>query len=114
MNRTCLVGALVLPALAALAAFARPDREKRYPGALNMHKALTTSRFLTVTGSTNHGQYLYEQNTCTDPIGTSYLLDGKLPGADQTCKGKPHPAPAAAEKAARDLGKDPLLDRPGR
>ncbi|MFC3572983.1 alpha/beta hydrolase [Streptomyces yaanensis] len=61
-------------------------------GARRMREALTGSR-LVVADSGNHGQYLFDTNDCMDAHGNRYLLTGKLPAEDTTCKGVAAPTP---------------------
>jgi pimeloyl-ACP methyl ester carboxylesterase len=90
------------------------DAATPYPGARTMHRELRGSKLVTVNGNFNHGQFLYEQNPCTDGYGTAYLLTGKLPKNDVSCVGNPHPAPTAATAAARSAATAKAQDRPGR
>ncbi|MGW2492771.1 alpha/beta hydrolase [Streptomyces sp. NPDC001606] len=61
-------------------------------GAQQMHKVMTGSRLVVADGG-NHGQYLFDGNSCMDAQGNSYLLTGKLPAKDTTCKGVAAPTP---------------------
>lgn len=61
-------------------------------GAQRMRQALSGSR-LVVAGGGNHGQYLFDGNACMDGYANRYLLTGKLPAADATCKAAPSPTP---------------------
>jgi len=72
------------------------DAATPYAGAKTLHRELRGSRLVTVTGNFNHGQFLYEQNPCTDGHGSKYLLTGALPKNDVSCVGNPHPTPTAA------------------
>lgn len=86
------------------------DPATPYAGALSMRRALNGSKLVTVSGQTNHGQYLYENNACTMAYGTKYLMSGAMPAKDVTCLGNPHPSPTAAKAMAKP-GPD---ERPGR
>jgi hypothetical protein len=50
-----------------------------------MHRALTGSRLLTLTGVRTHGVYLFQGNPCADDTVNTYLATGTLPAADGTC-----------------------------
>jgi pimeloyl-ACP methyl ester carboxylesterase len=69
-------------------------------GAVRMNKALRGSRLVTVTGTGNHGQYLFERNACVDAHGAAFLLSGKLPAGNVSCTGNKPP------KAELDLFSD--------
>lgn len=61
------------------------DPSTPYPGQLNLHRALTGSRMITLRGSFTHGVYLFYGNTCVDTAVNRYLLGGSLPATDTTC-----------------------------
>jgi pimeloyl-ACP methyl ester carboxylesterase len=69
------------------------DPATAYEGALNAHEHYAGSRLLTVTGEGDHGIYA-GGNTCVDRIVDGYLIDGKLPRKDLSCKGLPIPKPS--------------------
>ncbi|MEU7687880.1 alpha/beta hydrolase [Streptomyces spectabilis] len=48
---------------------------------------------LVVAGGGNHGQFLFDANSCVDKHGSRYLLTGKLPARDATCPATPAPKP---------------------
>lgn len=50
-----------------------------------MHRALTGSRLLTLTGVRTHGVYLFQGNPCVDGTVNAYLNTGTLPATDGTC-----------------------------
>ncbi|PZT71726.1 MULTISPECIES: alpha/beta hydrolase [unclassified Streptomyces] len=55
-----------------------------------MHRALRGSRMLTVTGGEGHGVlYAPDGNACADEAATAYLLTGRLPDHDLTCRAAP-------------------------
>ncbi|MFI9723210.1 alpha/beta hydrolase [Streptomyces sp. NPDC052396] len=70
------------------------DPATYYEGAARAHRALHNSRLVTVTGDGDHGQY-QNGNSCVDHVVEDYLLNGKAPAHDITCKGKPLPVPTA-------------------
>jgi pimeloyl-ACP methyl ester carboxylesterase len=66
------------------------DPATPYEGALDAHRHYAGSRLLTVTGEGDHGVYA-GGNVCVDRIVDGYLIDGKLPSKDLSCKGLPIP-----------------------
>jgi pimeloyl-ACP methyl ester carboxylesterase len=68
-------------------------------GAQRAHQAFAGSRMVTVTGEGDHGIYALTGNACVDDLVESYIVDGVVPGADQSCAGMPLPNPAAAAVA---------------
>ncbi|MEV0443810.1 alpha/beta hydrolase [Streptomyces spectabilis] len=71
---------------------AKDDAATPLAGARRMHTALKGSR-LVVAGGGNHGQFLFDANSCVDKHGSRYLLTGKLPARDATCPATPAPKP---------------------
>ncbi|MFC0849972.1 alpha/beta hydrolase [Streptomyces noboritoensis] len=69
------------------------DPATHYEGALRAHRALPTSRLVTVTGGGDHGQYL-DGNACVDGLVEGYLLDDRIPAGDTSCPATPLPVPA--------------------
>ncbi|MEV4303330.1 alpha/beta hydrolase [Nonomuraea sp. NPDC049624] len=72
----------------ALIVGAAGDPATPHPGQQAMHRALTGSRMITLTGAFRHGVYLAAGDACVDTKVTGYLVDGVLPGKDVTC-GRP-------------------------
>jgi pimeloyl-ACP methyl ester carboxylesterase len=66
------------------------DTITHLPGQLNMHRALTGSRMVTLTNAHRHAVFLFEGNACIDATVKRYLLDGVLPDTDTTCT-RPRP-----------------------
>ncbi|WP_371650298.1 MULTISPECIES: alpha/beta hydrolase [unclassified Streptomyces] len=64
------------------------DPATHYEGALRAHRALPTSRLVTVTGGGDHGQYLND-NACVDGLVEGYLLDDRIPAGDTSCPARP-------------------------
>src|SRR5262249_50317691 len=76
------------------------DAATPYPGAMQAHRLLPTSRIVVVRGSGNHGQSLASPpNACVDGYLNRYLARGARPepgrrGGDiATCAALPYPAP---------------------
>ncbi|WP_158605648.1 alpha/beta hydrolase [Amycolatopsis panacis] len=55
-----------------------------------MQQAVRGSRMVLSEGG-NHGQFLFDGNSCVDQPVTRYLLTGKLPAADVRCAASPAP-----------------------
>lgn len=68
----------------ALILNATGDTQTIYTGAMNLHRAMTGSRLLTLKNAVQHGVY-FTGSTCADSAVNHYLLDGVLPVADLTC-----------------------------
>ncbi|WP_026241660.1 MULTISPECIES: alpha/beta hydrolase [unclassified Streptomyces] len=87
------------------------DSQTPLPSAQALHKDLKRSRMVTVLGGEGHGVYP-SGNACTDGTVTGYLLSGKLPAKDVTCR-----ATAASNTDARqnregdELPGSPLPER---
>jgi len=76
------------------------DPATPYPGAMNAHRLLPSSRIVVVRDG-NHGQSLATpQDTCVDGYLNRYLATGALPSAggpgavNASCPAPPEPAPA--------------------
>jgi pimeloyl-ACP methyl ester carboxylesterase len=69
----------------ALIISATGDPATTYEGSLAMHRALTGSRLLTLSGTTAHGIYGEYGNACVDAAVNAYLATGALPATDPTC-----------------------------
>jgi len=50
-----------------------------------MHRALSGSRMITLSGVRDHGVYLFRGATCVDTAVNAYLDTGSLPATDLTC-----------------------------
>ncbi|CCH34535.1 alpha/beta hydrolase [Actinosynnema sp. NPDC047251] len=61
-------------------------------GAQRAHEKFAGSRLLTVTDEGDHGIYGFG-NQCVDNVVESFIVDGKVPTKDLTCKGTPLPDP---------------------
>jgi pimeloyl-ACP methyl ester carboxylesterase len=61
-----------------------------YTGQRAMHRALTGSRLVTLSGAFRHGVYVNAGNACIDDAVNRYLVDGLLPRADSTCAAGGH------------------------
>jgi pimeloyl-ACP methyl ester carboxylesterase len=90
---------------------ATKDAATPYPGGVEMHKLLPTSRLVVEVGGGNHGISL-SGNECLDGYLAAYLTDGTLPasrrGPDATCATLGDPVPPSAD--ARTLSAPRLPD----
>ncbi|MBD0744995.1 alpha/beta hydrolase [Streptomyces sp. CBMA152] len=68
------------------------DPATYYEAAVRAHRALPTSRLVTVVGGGDHGQYR-NHNACVDTFVNDYFLDDKIPATDTTCAANPLPVP---------------------
>jgi pimeloyl-ACP methyl ester carboxylesterase len=84
------IGSATVPPMLLLQA--ADDPAAPLGGARKMHQALSGSRLVVAAGG-NHGQFLFDTNSCMDNHGSRYLLTGKLPAKDATCKATPAPTP---------------------
>ncbi|MEV0237963.1 alpha/beta hydrolase [Nonomuraea sp. NPDC050786] len=88
----------------ALLVQATKDAGAPWPGALELHAKLPTSRLVLERGGMSHGVSFLRGNACVDGYVAAYLADGTLPddrpGADAACDAPPEPVPAAASNAA--------------
>jgi pimeloyl-ACP methyl ester carboxylesterase len=50
-----------------------------------MHRALTGSRMIVLTGARTHGVYGFRGSSCVDDQVGTYLATGRLPAADNAC-----------------------------
>ncbi|MEU7895271.1 alpha/beta hydrolase [Nonomuraea sp. NPDC049152] len=64
---------------------AEGDPVTPYPGQQAMHRALTGSRMITLTGAYRHTVYIAAENTCVNTKVDRHLADGVLPDQDVTC-----------------------------
>ncbi|ARI50941.1 hydrolase [Streptomyces sp. S8] len=71
------------------------DSQTPLPSAQALHTVMKRSKMVTVLGGEGHGVYP-SGNSCTDGTVTGYLLTGKLPARDVTCR-----ATAASNAEAR-------------
>jgi len=63
------------------------DPATPYVGAVELHQKLgARSRLITVDQG-GHLSYLFGNNTCTNNIATTFLVDGKRPPRDSFCPG---------------------------
>ncbi|MFE7352163.1 alpha/beta hydrolase [Streptomyces sp. NPDC057543] len=60
------------------------DPQTPLAGAQGMHRALQSSRMVTVAGGEGH--IVYGSNSCADKSLTVYLTTGRLPAKDLTCR----------------------------
>ncbi|MER7759792.1 alpha/beta hydrolase [Streptomyces sp. NPDC097619] len=67
------------------------DSQTPLTSGIGLHKSLKGSRMITVDEGEGHGVYLFGNNPCVDAKVNSYLLTGKLPARDLTCKAAPTP-----------------------
>jgi len=87
------------------------DAATPYPGGIEMHGLLPSSRLVVEEGGGNHGISL-SGNECLDGYLKSYLTDGTLPasrpGPDATCATLGDPVPPQATLTARSATPDEL------
>ncbi|MFH9765005.1 alpha/beta hydrolase [Streptomyces microflavus] len=77
------------------------DSQTPLPSAQALHKDLKRSRMVTVLGGEGHGVYP-SGNACTDGTVTGYLLTGKLPARDVTCRATAESNAEARENQQRE------------
>jgi pimeloyl-ACP methyl ester carboxylesterase len=92
---------------------ATKDAATPYPGGVEMHRLLPSSRLVVEVGGGNHGISL-SGNDCLDTHLAAYLTDGTVPasrpGPDATCATLGDPAPPQANVAARSALPQQLPD----
>ncbi|MER6565550.1 alpha/beta hydrolase [Streptomyces sp. NPDC001093] len=86
--RPVKIGSAKVPPILLLQA--KDDPATPVEGARRMHQVLAGSR-LVVAGGGDHGQYLFDGNTCMDQHGSRYLLTGRLPADNSKCPATPAP-----------------------
>jgi pimeloyl-ACP methyl ester carboxylesterase len=69
----------------ALIVGADGDPRVPLPGQQAMHRDLTGSRLITLTGAFEHEVFGVEDNDCVNTAVYGYLLNGNLPATDLTC-----------------------------
>ncbi|MER5970032.1 alpha/beta hydrolase [Streptomyces sp. NPDC002055] len=77
------------------------DSQTPLPSAQALHADLKGSKMLTVLGGEGHGVYP-NGNACTDGTVNRYLLTGKLPAKDVTCKATADSNAEARKNRKRD------------
>ncbi|MFJ8691967.1 alpha/beta hydrolase [Streptomyces roseolilacinus] len=87
------------------------DSQTPLPSAQALHAALKRSKMVTVLGGEGHGVYP-NGNACTDGAVTGYLLTGRLPAKDVTCRATADSNAEARKNQKRDvLPGSPLPER---
>ncbi|MFJ9681878.1 alpha/beta hydrolase [Streptomyces sp. NPDC101194] len=87
------------------------DSQTPLPSGQALHADLKGSRMVTVLGGEGHGVYP-NGNACTDGTVTDYLLTGKLPARDVTCRATADTNAEARKNQKRDaLPGSPLPER---
>ncbi|MFC9426126.1 alpha/beta hydrolase [Streptomyces sp. NPDC056987] len=87
------------------------DSQTPLPSGQAMHADLKGSKMVTVLGGEGHGVYP-NGNACTDDTVTGYLLTGKLPAKDVTCRATADSNAEARKNQKRDeLPGSPLPQR---
>ncbi|MFE4536823.1 alpha/beta hydrolase [Streptomyces scopuliridis] len=87
------------------------DAQTPLPSGQALHADLKGSKMVTVLGGEGHGVYP-NGNACTDGTVTGYLLTGKLPAKDVTCKATAGSNAEARKNQKRDeLPGSPLAER---
>ncbi|OHV28513.1 hypothetical protein BBK14_17905 [Parafrankia soli] len=74
----------------ALVVAAEKDNRTPYAGSRVLHRALSSSRLVTLRGARVHGVY-GGRSGCVDEAVNAYLRSGTLPSADLTCTRPPAP-----------------------
>ena len=64
------------------------DTATTYRGSRAMHHLLTGSRLLTLEGAIAHGVYGEYGDACVDGTVNAYLVSGRLPAGDPTCRNR--------------------------
>lgn len=82
---------------AVLLVQAKDDSATPVEGALRMQQAMRGSRLVLSAGG-NHGQFLFDHNSCVDKPVVDYLLTGQLPAADVKCAASPPPTPSSSSR----------------
>ncbi|KUH39776.1 MULTISPECIES: alpha/beta hydrolase [Streptomyces] len=87
------------------------DSQTPLPSAQALHAVLKGSKMVTVLGGEGHGVYP-NGNACTDGTVTGYLLTGRLPAKDVTCRATADSNAEARRNQERDvLPGSPLPER---
>ncbi|MFI1224745.1 MULTISPECIES: alpha/beta hydrolase [unclassified Streptomyces] len=87
------------------------DSQTPLPSGQALHAQLRGSKMVTVRGGEGHGVYP-SGNACTDGAVNRYLLTGKLPAKDVTCKATAESNAEARQNRKRDvLPGSPLPER---
>ncbi|MEE1753857.1 alpha/beta hydrolase [Streptomyces sp. SP18CS02] len=87
------------------------DSQTPLPSGQALHAALKGSKMVTVLGGEGHGVYP-SGNACTDGTVTGYLVTGRLPAKDVTCRATAESNAEAREHRKRDaLPGSPLPQR---
>ncbi|MCA2216185.1 alpha/beta hydrolase [Jidongwangia harbinensis] len=69
----------------ALIVQAEKDVNSQLPEARALHRALTSSRLVVLTGARTHGVYRFRGAPCVDDTVDAYLVSGHLPRTDRDC-----------------------------
>lgn len=80
----------VANAVPAVVVAAEKDNRTPYAGSRALHRALSSSRLVTLRGARVHGVYGVRSG-CVDDAVNAYLRSGTLPSADLTCTRPPAP-----------------------
>ncbi|MGW1105293.1 alpha/beta hydrolase [Streptomyces sp. NPDC002540] len=78
------------------------DSQTPLPSGQALHADLKASKMVTVLGGEGHGVYP-NGNACTDGTVTDYLLTGKLPARDVTCRATADSNAEARKSQKRDV-----------
>ncbi|MFJ8002169.1 alpha/beta hydrolase [Streptomyces sp. NPDC096310] len=78
------------------------DSQTPLPSGQALHATLKGSKMVTVLGGEGHGVYP-NGNACTDGTVTDYLLTGKLPAKDVTCRATADSNAEARKNQKRDV-----------
>ncbi|GAA2780224.1 alpha/beta hydrolase [Crossiella cryophila] len=71
----------------ALIVQATGDTRTVYDSGVDLHRAMSGSRLVTLQDVRTHSVFGFYPNTCVENAVNTYLRDGLLPGRDLTCRG---------------------------
>jgi hypothetical protein len=66
------------------------DTRTVYRAGQALHRQMTGSRLLTLSGARIHAVYPRYDNSCVNEAINAYLRTGILPATDPTCEAQPH------------------------
>lgn len=78
---------IVRNSVPALIVQATEDTRTAYDSGVDLHRAMSGSRLITLPGVRAHGLFSRYPNGCMENAVNTYLRDGVLPSGDLTCRG---------------------------